>query len=397
MAIIPSAAIPNPRTGYRGSSTVVWWVLVAVIVGAVGWMKTINILLLVSYTLAALIGVNAILAFLMTRHLTARRIPHAPAFAGEEIVLRAEITNPAGRTKSVSVIESGSPAFAAVWVLPHFPGGTSVSATSHAVFANRGRHPLPPLLAHSGYPFGLLTFQRPLALPGEQLVLPPLGTVNARLMKRFLMRAGHGDDRSRRPPARYIPSDGDVRGLRPHRYGDGVRDIHWKTSARRGQWMVREYDQTAPLDLIVLVDPWVPSVPTDRISQRKLEWALSLAMTAAWAWVHEERPGSITLVVFEETASVHTGPGTPLFVREGFFKLAGVTGTPNVDASAAFGVQAIRHKAARLLISTRPRSPLGATIRSAGLSLAVVDPSSPATWFALPADVALLPGPRDRP
>ena len=397
MAILSPNSGRTARTGYRAGSTLVWWLLVILLVGVVGWIKTINILLLVAYTLAAILAINGILAYAMTRGLTARRIAHSPAFAGEEVVLHAEITNNLGRTKSVTVVEAAAPAIAAIWVLPHFPGGSSVSAAAHVTFANRGRHPLPPLLARSGHPFGIVAYQRPLTPAGEQLVLPPLGTVNARLMKRFLIRAGHGDDRSRRPPARYIPSDGDVRGLRPHRQGDGVRDIHWKTSARRGQWMVREYDQTAPLDLVILVDPWVPSKPTDRISQRKLEWALSLAITAAWAWVHEERPGSITLVVFEESASVSTGPGTPLFVREGFFKLAGIAGTPKVNSAAVYGVQAIRHKAARLLISTRPRSPIAGTIRSAGLSLAVVDPSSPAQWFSLPADVALSPAPRDAP
>ena len=72
-------------------------------------------------------------------------------------------------------------------------------------------------------------------------------------------------------------------------------------------------------------------------------------------------------------------------------KLAGIAGTPHIAANAAYGIQAIRRKAARLLISTRVRSPIASTIRSAGLSLAVVDPASPAKWFALPAAVELLP------
>jgi len=396
---MPTSAVSTARTGFRGSSTLVWWVVVAVIVGVVGWMKTINILLLVSYTLTALLFINAFLAYRMTRRLSARRLAHPPAFAGEEIVLHAEIANQMGRAKSVTIAEVAPPSLAVAWVLPHFPGGSSVRASTKVTFANRGRHRLPPLIARSGYPFGLLTHQRALAVAGEQVVLPPLGTVNARLMKRFLIRAGHGDDRSRRPAARYMPSDGDVRGLRPHRAGDGVRDIHWKTSARRGQWMVREYDQTAPLDLVVIVDPWVPSLPTERNSQRKLEWALSLAITAAWAWVHEERPGSITLAIFGETATVQSGPGTPLFIREHFHGLAGVVGTPNIAVGSVFGVREIRRKAARLLISTRPRSPVAAAIRSAGLSLAVVDPTSAAKWFSLPPDVALPTptGTRDAP
>lgn len=327
----------------------------------------------------------------MTRRVVGRRVPHAQSFAGEEVVLIVELTNGDTRSKSLTLREVASADLAAVWFLPHFAAGSTFHPRATVAFANRGRHPLPQLMIRSGYPFGLLTYQRPLTERGEQVVLPPLGTVNARLMKRFLIRAGHGDDRSRRPPARAMPSEGDVRGLRPHRSGDGVRDIHWKTSARRGQWMVREYDRTAPLDLIILIDPWVPAIPTDRISQRKLEWALALALAAAWAWVHEERPGKIALVVFEESISVFKGSGTPLFVREGFGKLADIVGTPSVATTGLNRVAALRDRAARLLVSTRPRSPIAGAIRAAGLSLAVVDPTSDARWFALPPSVSLVP------
>ncbi len=391
---LPAAgAGPVALKGFRVSSATVWWLLVTVIVGVVGWMKTINVLLLVSYTLATLWGINAFLAYRMTRRLTARRLPRPPAFAGEEIVLRAEIVNPTDQTKSVTVLESPSLDVATTWFLPHFQGGTYVPASSKVVFANRGRQSLPILMVRSGYPFGLVSFQRPLTSLGEQWVLPPLGIVNARLMKRFLIRAGHGDGRSRRPPARNMPSEGDVRGVRPHRQGDGARDIHWKTSARRGEWMVREYDRTAPLDLVIFVDPWVPSTPTDRHSRRKLDWALSLAISAAWAWVHEDQPGTVTVVVFDETVALRSGPGTPQFVREGFCILAGVVGTPAVSVS---GMPALRNRAARLLVSTRPRSPVAAAVRSAGVSLAVVDPGSSAPWFAPPAAVGLDPAPETR-
>lgn len=393
-----AGTMPTPRTGYRAGPALVWWLLAAVLVGVVGWMKTINVLLLVSYTLAALLAINAFLAHRMTHGITARRIPHAPAFSGEETTLHAEFTNPDDRVKSLSLAEMAGPN-GAVWYAPHFDGASTIPASTKATFLTRGRHPLPPLVARSGYPLGILAFQRTLTTAGEQLVLPPLGTVNARLLKRFLIRTGHGDDRSRRPPARWTPSDGDVRGLRPHRTGDGVRDIHWKTSARRGKWMVREYDQTAPIDLTIFVEPWVPSGPAEAASQRKLEWALSFALSAAWAWVHEESPGTIALVVCERTISVHSGPGTPLFVREGFFKLAEIAGTADIDATALHRVPALRHKAARLVISTRPRGPVAGAIRAAGLSFAAVDPSTPIHWFAPPSAVAPIPstGKRDAP
>ena len=396
MSLSADRADSFARSGFRGNPALAWWIVVAAMLGLVGWMKTINVLLLISNTLVALLAINAISAYRMTRRISAARMPHGHSFAGEEVGLVAAVSNLDTRSKSLTVREAADPEFAAVWFMPHFAAGSMYHPKATVAFANRGRHPLPRLIASSGYPFGLISYRRTLTEPGEQVVLPPLGTVNARLMKRFLIRAGHGDDRSKRRAARAMPSEGDVRGLRPHRAGDGVRDIHWKTSARRGQWMVREYDQTAPLDLMILIDPWVPGVPTDRDSQGKLEWALALAVTAAWAWVHEERPGKIALVVFEGSIASFRGPGTPLFVREGFGKLADIVGTPDIAVTGLNRVPGLRDRAARLLVSTRPRSPVAAAIRAMGLSLAVVDPTSPAHWFSLPPSVALpAPAPGD--
>jgi uncharacterized protein (DUF58 family) len=48
---------------------------------------------------------------------------------------------------------------------------------------------------------------------------------------------------------------GDFRSLRPYRPGDDPRDVHWRTTARRGEPIMREYDRdTAETYWIVLDD-----------------------------------------------------------------------------------------------------------------------------------------------
>ena len=47
-------------------------------------------------------------------------------------------------------------------------------------------------------------------------------------------------------------------GLRDYRSGDSPRWIHWRTSARRGELMVKEFEHQNEQDLAILIDPWLP-------------------------------------------------------------------------------------------------------------------------------------------
>ena len=47
-------------------------------------------------------------------------------------------------------------------------------------------------------------------------------------------------------------------GLRGYRSGDSPRWIHWRTSARRGELMVKEFEHQNEQDLAILIDPWLP-------------------------------------------------------------------------------------------------------------------------------------------
>ncbi|NDU74193.1 DUF58 domain-containing protein [Actinomadura sp. DSM 109109] len=49
-------------------------------------------------------------------------------------------------------------------------------------------------------------------------------------------------------------SEGAFAGLREHAPGDDMRQIHWRTSARRGRLMVREHAESAGTGMTVLVD-----------------------------------------------------------------------------------------------------------------------------------------------
>ena len=127
---------------------------------------------------------------------------------------------------------------------------------------------------------------------------PPaaVGEVDPAGLRRWLVRTGAGDEFSRRPVHRQSSITADVRGVRPYRPGDSPRDVHWRTTARRNSLMVREYDSTEPLDLVLVVEAWVPVTPA-AADRDRLEGAISLAASVFWTWCRGEESPVVTLVL----------------------------------------------------------------------------------------------------
>jgi uncharacterized protein (DUF58 family) len=72
--------------------------------------------------------------------------------------------------------------------------------------------------------------------------------------------------------------DDDFRRLREYFPGDSPNSIHWRTSARRNELMVREYQQSRDQPLAVFLDLWQPAHPT-RTDLDRIEYAVSFAAT----------------------------------------------------------------------------------------------------------------------
>jgi hypothetical protein len=84
-----------PRVQMRFSSSGVGWLLVAIGVGAYAWFRSINLVVIITYTMIALVVLNAILAWRSLRRANARRINIPPVFAGESAECGVTITNEA--------------------------------------------------------------------------------------------------------------------------------------------------------------------------------------------------------------------------------------------------------------------------------------------------------------
>ncbi len=112
----------------------------------------------------------------------------------------------------------------------------------------RGHHPVGPLSVRSTDPFGLAT--RTTTVPGENalVVLPrtiPLSPV------RGVPAASGGETSS--SPRMALHGEDDV-GVREYRVGDDLRRIHWPSTARTGETMVRQDEEPSRRRALVVLD-----------------------------------------------------------------------------------------------------------------------------------------------
>ncbi len=355
------------------------WLCVAAILAFVGWFKTINLMLLAGYGMLALLGLNAALAYRAASRFRAAWVPSPPVYARRECRLACEASNPAGRAGTLR-LSARSPHLSAAWFLVRFRTGRSQRLHAAATFPRRGVYELPAPVAASSYPFGLVEVGRAAGEAGSALVLPAVGQIDRVRFRRWLIRGGAGDNAVRlvRPSAH--SGDGDVRGLRAYRPGDSPREIHWRTSARRGQLLVREYDLTEPLDLVVLLDPGAPLVAGDE----RLEWCVELVATLAASWGEEARSELTVGVLGAAGLEYRRGRAGAGFAREALKLVAGAEGVAEVPALRLFDAGNSGRRAARLVVSPDPGGALAAGCRAAGWAVRELHPGAPPAWYLPP-------------
>jgi uncharacterized protein (DUF58 family) len=357
------------------------WLGATLLLGGLGWWKSINIVLLLAYLMFAALLINGLLARAHARRVTAVRDPMPPAFAGEEATVRVLATNTSSRTATVTV-EDRAGDDAPTWLLHELPAGGAVSCLSRRTFSTRGRFP-GPVRVSSGAPFGLLKYDHA-GTGADVVVLPAAGVADPDGLRRWLVAQAGGDGRARKLLRRVTTDQADVRGVRPYRAGDSLRNVHWRSSARRGELMVREYDAAPAPDLVLVVEPWVPAVPTDR-ALADLEAALSLAVTIVRTWtrVYGTR---VTVAVAGEPGSLRTTAATDVGVRDALAPLAEVRGGTTFEALGPTTFDRSLARAARVVVSSRRGSNHADALRRAtGRGFIAICPADRPPWYQSPA------------
>ncbi|MFA5786635.1 MAG: DUF58 domain-containing protein [Actinomycetota bacterium] len=131
-------------------------------------------------------------------------------------------------------------------LVPRVPGRASAQATSVLPAAHRGVYAGGPIILSSGAPFGFAQAHVRLEVPGCLTVLPAFETLGG---LPFLEGSGEGD-----PAPTSVRGPGhEFHAVREYRPGDSLRNVHWRTTARTGTLMVREFEKERPARALVVV------------------------------------------------------------------------------------------------------------------------------------------------
>jgi uncharacterized protein (DUF58 family) len=358
------------------------WLVAAGLIGALAWYKSINLVLIVVYTMIVLLMLNGLLAWRAVRWVTAGRIAAPPVFAGEQVDCGVRVTNGSKRPVTVAV-EDRAGERSNTFLVYRLPGGHSLGCGAARTFTTRGRFSGPVGIS-SGFPFGFLECERPGDATGEVIVLPPPGYAEPDGLRRWFIHHAGAEGWSRRVLRRVTTDQIEVRGVRPYRPGDAIRDVHWRTTARRGELVVREYDVAPSPELVLVVEPWLG--PTATAADREnLEAALSLAVTVALTW-RRVYNSPVTVAVPGRGIATATSDED---LRVALAPLSDVVGGGEPDPIP--GVAFDRHlgHSARVVVSSRPKTPYAAALaRATGKSFLGVCPGDRLPWYLPPARIS---------
>jgi uncharacterized protein (DUF58 family) len=294
-----------------------------------------------------------------------RSVHPARLSVGQEgrVILRGTTTVATPWLSLTETVDGGRRA--ARFVVVPLPGGTELQAGYRIPTERRGRHVVGPTLLTLADPCGLVRRTWTVGGTSEVIVRPRVHTV---LPPR---RGGGGEpaERASGPRIPVVEALGEFLALRDYEPGDDPRRVHWRSTARRGDLLVRVDDAPAPGRAVVLFDVRA-SAHDARTFEAAVEAVASIA--ASLHRTHQpvgvvtsagetlRRPGRTALdAVLDRLAVVEPDPTDHLDVVTGAlrkrFGLGGVvvvTGAADpviLDAAAA-----LRRRRVVTLVTTGP-------------------------------------------
>ncbi|MEM8805460.1 MAG: DUF58 domain-containing protein [Cyanobacteria bacterium P01_G01_bin.38] len=222
-----------------------------------GWLYVI------SGVMMAMLSISSMWPQRALKGLTAHRQPIAPVTAGQAVLIEMTIHNETPRTKTLLQVRDHLPAglgktqMAAIATLPpqdHHRWVYEIPTEK------RGIYHWQSVRLRSAAPLGLFWCSREQISKAKAIVYPQiLPLSHCPIIDILGDQSGLQWQHNRNANA---GNEGLTRALRPYRWGDPTRLIHWRTSARYGELRVRELEKlTSNQDVLIALDttnPWTP-------------------------------------------------------------------------------------------------------------------------------------------
>jgi len=273
------------RWTWETSGYVAVWLLLL----AIGLHQQINMVLLIAGLAAGPLVASWFVSSAMLKRLSIRRRYSTYVFSGEPMTIEYVLEN-ARRWRQALAIhledslvpdQTGSSEareLSPVLFFPKVEGRSRQRRSWRGTAPARGRYRFRPIEVATRSPFGLLERRTSIDAPGSLLVYPKIGVLTKRW--RLVFREATETRRGRRHDR--TAQQQEYHGLREYRPGDSPRWIHWRTTARIGTPMVKEFEQQSEQDLVLLLDPWLPRTKVTAEHREAVEKAIGFCATVCY-------------------------------------------------------------------------------------------------------------------
>lgn len=205
----------------------------------------------------ALLAVNAVLAVRTLQGIEIQRLPIAPVTAGEPLTLGLILHNRTQQPKSLLQVIDHLPFVLSdpiKTVVPLLPASGQWQLGVQQPTQRRGIYRWQTLELRTAAPLGLLWCRRGRELSAKAMVYPQILPLTTCPILDEMGTTQQPLYRSRDRNS-IAASEGMTRSLRPYRWGDSTRMIHWRTSARTGNLQIRELETfTGGPEIVIALD-----------------------------------------------------------------------------------------------------------------------------------------------
>jgi uncharacterized protein (DUF58 family) len=344
---------------------------------AIGLYQQLNLILLVS-TFAAGPAVSSIfVSAAMLKKLTVTRESPQYTFANDPLKIEYTLANGRRLNAALAIVveDSLTPADRSIpgaaslnpqVFFSRIPAKSSGDIRWEGTSPGRGKYRYTELSLVTRAPFGLLERRVSVPSAAELTVYPAIGQLSRRWQ--ILQRQANEN----RPGQRHDRSaqQEEYHGLRDYRSGDSPRWIHWRTSARLGELMVKEFEQQHEQDIAILLDPWIPRIKGQVEQRDALEQAIRFAATLCLETCRQH--GRRLLLAWTgPTPGIRQGPSSVKLAHDLLEQLAIMRPTHEGTLGELFDAlpPTTLRDAMLVVVSTRPVNLIEEAERSTSLSV----------------------------
>ncbi len=255
---------------------------------AFGYGLGILELVVVGWAMLALLGIAVLYLIGRSPVAITLEVPHSRVVVGEPAIGEIAITNPARRSALGVTVEVPVGLGLVELALPGLPSGGSDAREFAIPSVRRGVVPVGPVRTVRADPVGLVRRELVWGDVAELFVHPR--TIGIPSMSTGLIRDLEGN-----PTRDLSNNDVSFHALREYVPGDDRRYIHWKSTARTGVHMVRQFEETRRSHLVIALS----LASSDYGNDDEFELAVSVAGSLGARAIRDAR--TLTVVASEST------------------------------------------------------------------------------------------------